>query len=195
MLQTLRISDFAIIAQLELTLAGGFVVFTGETGAGKSIIVDAVQLVLGGRADVSVVRQGAETAIVEAEFSLAGEAGSGVAAILEREGLTDEADRVILAREVRREGRSLARQRPPSPCRCCARSASCWWTSMVSRNISVCCACANIWRCSTAMPRMRRSAGPSPPSIKGWSWCVRNWNCSGETNATPPDGPTFWFSP
>ena len=109
MLQTLRIRDFAIIAELELSLAGGFVVFTGETGAGKSIIVDAVQLVLGGRADAAAVRQGAETAIVEADFALAGEAGAGVEDILEREGLQDEAGRVVLAREVRREGRSMAR--------------------------------------------------------------------------------------
>src|SRR3990170_8054159 len=107
MLQTLRIRDFAIIAELELSLAGGFVVFTGETGAGKSIIVDAVQLVLGGRADATVVRQGADTAMVEAEFTLAAEAGSEVAAILEREGLSDEPGRVLLGREVRREGRSL----------------------------------------------------------------------------------------
>ncbi len=109
MLQTLRIRDFAIIAELELSLAGGFVVFTGETGAGKSIIVDAVQLVLGGRADATVVRQSAETAIVEGDFALTGESGTGVEAILEREGLADEAGRVVLAREVRREGRNLAR--------------------------------------------------------------------------------------
>ena len=109
MLQTLRILDFAIIAELELSLAEGFVVFTGETGAGKSIIVDAVQLVLGGRADATVVRQGAETAMVEAEFALGGEAGNAVEAILGREGLAEETGRVVLAREVRREGRSLAR--------------------------------------------------------------------------------------
>ena len=58
MLANLRIRDFAIIAELELSLAGGFVVFTGETGAGKSIIVDAVQLVLGGRADAAAVEAG-----------------------------------------------------------------------------------------------------------------------------------------
>ena len=69
MLQTLRIRDFAIIAELELSLAGGFVVFTGETGAGKSIIVDAVQLVLGGRADAAAVREGADTALVEGPSS------------------------------------------------------------------------------------------------------------------------------
>jgi len=109
MLQTLRIRDFAIIAELELRLAGGFVVFTGETGAGKSIIVDAVQLLLGGRAEATAVRTGAETALVEGEFALDGAAGAAAAALLEREGLVDEPGRVVLGREVRREGRSLAR--------------------------------------------------------------------------------------
>jgi len=109
MLQTLRIRDFAIIAELELSLAGGFVVFTGETGAGKSIIVDAVQLVLGGRADAAAVREGADTALVEGAFVLQGPSGRAAEALLEREGLRDEPGRVVLAREVRREGRSTAR--------------------------------------------------------------------------------------
>ena len=109
MLQTLRIKDFAIIAELELSLADGFVVFTGETGAGKSIIVDAVQLALGGRADATGVREGAETALVEAAFALRGEAGAAVAALLEPEGLLDDPASVVLAREIRREGRNLAR--------------------------------------------------------------------------------------
>ncbi len=109
MLQTLRIRDFAIIAELELSLAGGFVVFTGETGAGKSIIVDAVQLVLGGRADATAVREGTETALVEGTFALEGPAGEAAGALLEREGLADEPGLVVLGREVRREGRSTAR--------------------------------------------------------------------------------------
>jgi DNA repair protein RecN (Recombination protein N) len=108
MLRSLRIRDFAIIAELELTLADGFVVFTGETGAGKSIIVDAVQLVLGGRADATAVRSGADLALVEATFSLNGPAGKAVEALLEREGLADDPGRVVLGREIR-EGRSVAR--------------------------------------------------------------------------------------
>jgi DNA repair protein RecN (Recombination protein N) len=109
MLQTLRIRDFAIIAELELSLAGGFVVFTGETGAGKSIIVDAVQLVLGGRADATAVREGADVALVEGTFALQGPSGEAADALLEREGLADEPGQVVLGREVRREGRSTAR--------------------------------------------------------------------------------------
>jgi DNA repair protein RecN (Recombination protein N) len=109
MLVELRIRDFAIIAELELSLADGFVVFTGETGAGKSIIVDAVQLVLGGRADATVVREGAEVALVEGAFALRGPSGQAAEALLEREGLSDEPGQVVVGREIRREGRSAAR--------------------------------------------------------------------------------------
>jgi len=109
MLVELRIRDFAIIERLELRLDAGFVVFTGETGAGKSIIVDAVQLLLGGRADSTVVRTGAEAAVVEGTFRLEGPHGGDVRSILEREGLLEEQAFVDLGREIRREGRSLAR--------------------------------------------------------------------------------------
>ncbi|MCL4255928.1 MAG: AAA family ATPase, partial [Anaerolineae bacterium] len=70
MLEELRIRNFAIIENLELEFNNGLNVITGETGAGKSIIVDAVELILGGKADVSMVRSGAEKAIVEGVFSL-----------------------------------------------------------------------------------------------------------------------------
>ncbi|HET7009761.1 MAG TPA: DNA repair protein RecN [Anaerolineales bacterium] len=109
MLSELRIRDFAIIERLELRLDTGFVVFTGETGAGKSIIVDAVQLLLGGRADSTMVRTGCEAAIVEGTFRLDGPHGEAVSDILRREDLLEESDFVELAREIRREGRSLAR--------------------------------------------------------------------------------------
>jgi DNA repair protein RecN (Recombination protein N) len=111
MLVELRIHDFAIIDSLTLTLAPGLVVFTGETGAGKSIIIDAVELLLGGRADPLFVRAGADAARVEGTFALAPGVRAAVAAILEREDLLDDEDssEVVLAREVRREGRSTAR--------------------------------------------------------------------------------------
>ena len=70
MLTELRIADFAIIDNLELALTPGLVVFTGETGAGKSIIIDAVDLLLGGRADAGLVRAGADVARVEGTFTL-----------------------------------------------------------------------------------------------------------------------------
>lgn len=71
MLQQLTIRDFVIVDQLELEFGQGFVALTGETGAGKSILVDALAFVLGDRADSGVVRAGCERADVTAEFSLA----------------------------------------------------------------------------------------------------------------------------
>lgn len=70
MLTQLAIRDFAIIGQLEINLHGGFTVVTGETGAGKSIMVDALDLVLGARADSGMVRQGSERAEVSAAFDV-----------------------------------------------------------------------------------------------------------------------------
>jgi DNA repair protein RecN (Recombination protein N) len=111
MLSEITITDFAIIDNLRLEFAPGFVAFTGETGAGKSIIIDAVDLLLGGRADATFVRAGAEVARVEATFKVAPELRPMVEASLAREELLDgdSADDVILAREVRREGRNVCR--------------------------------------------------------------------------------------
>jgi DNA repair protein RecN (Recombination protein N) len=71
MLTHLQIRDFAIIDAVELELRNGLTVLTGETGAGKSILVDALQLLAGGRAGAEVVRHGAERAEVSATFDLA----------------------------------------------------------------------------------------------------------------------------
>jgi len=109
MLASLSISDFAIIDQLRLELAPGFVVFTGETGAGKSIIIDAVSLVLGGKADATLVRAGADVARVEAMFRLE-TLPSELRGVLEREDLLDtDSTEMTLSREIRREGRSTCR--------------------------------------------------------------------------------------
>ena len=109
MLEELRIQNFAIIDHLELTLGEGLVVFTGETGAGKSIIVDAVALLLGGRAESLVVRSGAERAVLEGIFRLQPPTQEAVRALLEPEGLWDAPETLILGREIRRNGRHLAR--------------------------------------------------------------------------------------
>src|SRR5512139_2212412 len=90
MLTELRIDNFAIIDHLELDFAAGLVTFTGETGAGKSIIIDAVETMLGGRADATMIRTGAERANVEAVFRLSDAVQPAVHAILEREGLLEE---------------------------------------------------------------------------------------------------------
>ena len=110
MLAELRIRDFAIIDELQWSFVPGFSVMTGETGAGKSIIVDAVELVLGGRADSTVVRAGADRAIVEAAFRLGPAQRAAIDPLLKREGLEgDDADLLLLGREVRLSGRSVSR--------------------------------------------------------------------------------------
>ena len=110
MLSELRIRDFAIIDDLQLTFAPGFAALTGETGAGKSIIIDAVELVLGGRADATVVRAGTDQAIVEAAFHLEPERQAAIAPVLEREELQgDEDNLLLLGREVRLNGRNVCR--------------------------------------------------------------------------------------
>ncbi|HVU12546.1 MAG TPA: DNA repair protein RecN [Phototrophicaceae bacterium] len=111
MLEEIRISNFAIIDHLELGFGKGLNVITGETGAGKSIIIDAVDLLLGGKSDASMVRSGADKTVIEGTFSLSHSAEVNVTPVLEREGLTDEdnGDALILSREIRANGRSSAR--------------------------------------------------------------------------------------
>ncbi|MCP4424286.1 MAG: DNA repair protein RecN [Chloroflexi bacterium] len=110
MLTELYIRNFAIIDELRLSLAAGFNVLTGETGAGKSIILDAVSLVMGGRADLTAVRAGSGQAYVEATFTLNGTMQAIISPLLADEGLDDEEnDILLLARELRQNGRSRAR--------------------------------------------------------------------------------------
>ena len=109
MLTQLRIENFAIISRLELEFGPGLVTFTGETGAGKSIILDAVEALVGGRAEVSAIRSGAERAILEASFKLPESSRAAIQEILEREDLLDDPNYLTLGRELRREGRSTAR--------------------------------------------------------------------------------------
>ena len=109
MLTELHIQNFAIIDKLELKLGPGLIILTGETGAGKSIILDAVEMLVGGRADATVVRAESDAAFVEGVFKLKGPEKEAVNEILKREELLDDPNYVTLAREVRREGRSVAR--------------------------------------------------------------------------------------
>jgi DNA repair protein RecN (Recombination protein N) len=104
MLQRLLIRDFVIVDRLELEFAAGFGALTGETGAGKSILVDALSLALGERADAAVVRNGAERAEISAEFDVA--PGSALEAWL-RAGDFD-ADACLLRRVIDAAGRSRA---------------------------------------------------------------------------------------
>lgn len=109
MLTELRIENFAIIERLELHFQQGLITFTGETGAGKSIILDAIAAVIGGKADAGMIRAGAERAMVEAVFHLPDESRPAVNELLEREDLLDDPNILTLSREIRKEGRSTAR--------------------------------------------------------------------------------------
>ena len=110
MLKEIRISNFAIIESLDLELTPGFNVFTGETGAGKSIILDALSIVLGEKSDASFVREGTKRASVEAVFDY-GTRREEITEVLEREDLPpdDGIEELSLSREIRLEGRSTAR--------------------------------------------------------------------------------------
>lgn len=103
MLSHLQVRDFAIIDAVEIELDAGLTALTGETGAGKSILVDAVMLAIGGRANADVVRHGAERAEITATFDLADNAPAR--AWLEEQSLEHEGE-VILRRVIGREGRS-----------------------------------------------------------------------------------------
>src|SRR5512143_398256 len=109
MLTELRIHNCAIIDQLDLRFGPGLIILTGETGAGKSIILDAVVMLIGGRADTTMIRTESDAAFVEGVFHLKGPEKEAVHFILQREELMDDPDYVVLTREVRKEGRSIAR--------------------------------------------------------------------------------------
>lgn len=109
MLEELRIQNFAIIEELSLNFAADFNVITGETGAGKSIIIDAMGLLLGEKADPGMVRAGAGRALIEGVFAVPSPIQHALHPLLdEHELLGDEAGMVTLSREIR-GGRSVAR--------------------------------------------------------------------------------------
>ncbi|HBZ06668.1 DNA repair protein RecN [Massilia haematophila] len=102
MLRTLTIRDFVIVDAIELEFANGFSVFTGETGAGKSILIDALQLALGGRGEASMVREGAAKADITADFAVTEGAASWLA---QHEFASDEGG-ALLRRVIDNAGRS-----------------------------------------------------------------------------------------
>ena len=109
MLTELYIEDFAIIDRLNLSFEPGLITFTGETGAGKSIIIDAVETLLGGRADSTMIRTGANHASLEGVFLIPEKSRDAVHKILNREDLQDDPDYLSLSREIRQTGRNVAR--------------------------------------------------------------------------------------
>ena len=109
MLRLFSVTNFATIEQLEIELAPGFSVLTGETGAGKSIIVDALSLLLGGRADVGMVRSGARQSRVEGIFLLSGDISQKITVALNEYEIDLGEEEIILAREVNVDGRNTCR--------------------------------------------------------------------------------------
>ncbi len=105
MIAELRVRDLATIADVTLQLAPGLNVLSGETGAGKSMLVDALALLLGGRADSGLVRPGASRAVVEGAFDVP---GAALRKRVESLGLDLDDGRVVVRREVSAEGRSRA---------------------------------------------------------------------------------------
>jgi len=106
MLVQISIRNFAIVEALEVEPGPGFTALTGETGAGKSILIDALALALGDRADAEIVRTGADRAEITAEFGI--EARVRLARWLEDHALEGDGDRVLLRRIIERSGRSRA---------------------------------------------------------------------------------------
>ncbi|MEI6761815.1 MAG: DNA repair protein RecN [Betaproteobacteria bacterium] len=102
-LKRLALRDFVIVSELELELASGFSVLTGETGAGKSILIDALQLVTGGRADAGAIREGASRTDVSAEF----DTSAAIDAWLDEAGF-DANGSLLLRRTVDTQGKSRA---------------------------------------------------------------------------------------
>ena len=107
MIRTLTIHNIALIEQIKVEFHKGLNVLSGETGAGKSIIIDAVALVLGGRADRDLIRTGCERASVEAEFTA--EDADGLKEVLEREQIEWDGENLIVFRDLSQSGRNVCR--------------------------------------------------------------------------------------
>ncbi len=124
-LKSIFLRDFVIVHQLEIELAGGFTVLTGQTGAGKSILIDALQLALGARADAGVVREGAARCEISACF----DCPAFLRGWLEESGLAFS-EELLLKRTVDAQGRAAPGSMAAQPQRPnCASWANAWLTS------------------------------------------------------------------
>jgi len=106
MLRHLRATNFAILSDVEIELGAGMNVLTGETGAGKSLIVEAVNLLRGGRASADIPRAGADEAVVEATVEVPEDLRVRVGGVLDGAGLPNEGAEVFIRRVIQRGGRS-----------------------------------------------------------------------------------------
>ncbi len=108
MIHQLYVKDFAVIDSLDLEFGPGLNILTGETGSGKSVIVEAINVALGERADMDAIRSGCDRSIVEAVLDVSDLDAEGLAA-LDEAGLTPEDGRIIVSRELHRAGKSQCR--------------------------------------------------------------------------------------
>ena len=106
MLQSLVVRNIVLIEHLELTFSGGLCVLTGETGAGKSVFIDALGLAIGSRADAHLVRHGRKEAAVIATFNISPDAK--VRTFLDEYGITVDQSDLILRRNLKSDGSSKA---------------------------------------------------------------------------------------
>jgi hypothetical protein len=104
MIRTLRVRNFGVIEEVEVELGAGLTVMTGETGAGKSMLLDALMLLAGGRADTGMLRSGCDEAAVEGVFALSPE----LATRLDERGLEAGGDEVLVRRTISAQGRGKA---------------------------------------------------------------------------------------
>ena len=112
MLAELRLENYAVIDNVVIEFAAGLNFLTGETGAGKSILIDALGLLLGDKASSDVIRTGAERAVVAAAFESDGAAARAIEGILETNGLDAENGSLILRREIAPKGRVFINNQP-----------------------------------------------------------------------------------
>ena len=104
MLKVLRVKDFAIADEINLEFPDGFTVFTGETGAGKSILVDAIGLLIGGRATADVVRDGSDEAVIEAVFDKID--NDDLPAKMNRYGIELDSNEILIRRNINKNGKN-----------------------------------------------------------------------------------------
>ena len=106
MLQELSIKNFAIIENLQVSFDEGMTVLTGETGAGKSIIIDAVGLLAGGRGSNDLIRYGENKTVIQGLFSIPENAKT--VSVLESYGIEADGNQVLLQRELSRNGKNIS---------------------------------------------------------------------------------------